>query len=48
MQFIIKKIGNWISIDENLSISKTNLPFGIRAVVKNGTRLTFSKKEFLC
>ena len=48
MKFFIKKIGNWISVDKNLSASKTILPFGLTAVVKNGTNLTFTKRRMLC
>ena len=48
MKFLIKKIGNWISVDKDISISKTDLPFGLTAVVKNGTNLTFTKRSMSC
>jgi len=45
--YIIKKLGNWISLDENKSVSTTELLFGYKAVTYNGTKLSFTKKVAL-
>jgi len=43
MMFLIKKIDNWVSVGENKAVSKTEFPFGYRAVVINGNKLKFCK-----
>ena len=43
MKIIIKKIGNWVSLDENKAVSTTEFPFGYKAVAINGNSLTFCK-----
>jgi hypothetical protein len=48
MKYIIKKIGNWVSIKKDMAVSKTTIPFGLIAVVRNGTRLSFIRGEIPC
>ncbi|MEA2098932.1 MAG: hypothetical protein U9P72_02245 [Campylobacterota bacterium] len=43
MKFLIYKIGNWVSTDKDEAVSTTTLPFGLIAIVKNGTTLSFTK-----
>jgi hypothetical protein len=48
MNFIIKRIGNWISVKKDMAVSKTTIPFGFIAVVKNGKSLSFTRRGFQC
>lgn len=48
MKLIIRKIGNWVSVKKDMAVSKTTIPFGFIAVVKNGTNLSFTRGEIPC